>query len=63
MLLKVKFYSKHLHKNDLETIQNPGKQLPGGVLKKYFVLKKAVLKNFAKSAYNTFVRVSFLIKF
>ena len=42
MLLVLKFYLKHLHKNDLKTTQNPQKQPPGGIL------KKVVLKNFAK---------------
>ena len=40
----IKFYLKHLHKNNLKATQNPQKQPPRGVL------KKAVLKNFAKLA-------------
>ena len=40
----IKFYLKHLYKSDLKTTQNPQKQPPG------CVLKKAVLKDFAKLA-------------
>ena len=35
----IKFYLKHLHKNDLKTIQNPQKQPLGGVPKKKIFLK------------------------
>ena len=40
----IKFYLKHIHKNGLKATQNPQKQPPADVL------KKAVLKNFAKLA-------------
>ena len=43
-LFKVKCYLKHFHKNDLKTTQKPQKQSSGGIL------KKVVLKNFAKLA-------------
>ena len=40
----IKLYLKYLHKSDLKATQNPQKQPPVGVLKKF------VLKNFAKLA-------------
>ena len=40
----IKFYLKILHKNDLKATQNPQRQPLGSVLKKF------VLKNFAKLA-------------
>ena len=40
----IRFYLKHIHKNDLKTTQNPQKPPPG------VVLKKVAFKNFAKLA-------------
>ena len=52
----IKFYVKHVHKNDLKVTQNPQQQLPVSVL------KKVLLKNFAKLAGQNLCRSLFFNK-
>ena len=52
----IKFYLKHLHKNNLKATQNPQGQPPVGVL------KKVALKNFAKLAGQNLFRSLFFDK-
>ena len=52
----IKLYLKYLHKSDLKATQNPQKHPPVGVL------KKVVLKNFAKLAEQHLCRSLFFNK-
>ena len=52
----IKFYLKHIYRNGLKTTQNPQKQPPADVL------KKAVLKSFAKLAGQHLCRSLFINK-